>query len=60
MEVRTYKNKYGELKEELKLNKAEQRQWYDSCIRSVLNDTRNVLDTLEMRPEFRVNWEKYK
>ena len=59
MRVRRYVNKYGEEREELILTRAEQEIWFSNCLSRVLNNTRQVLDSLENSPEFQVNWENY-
>ena len=60
LKVRTYVNKFGEVKEEVILDKGdEQKHWYDTCVNRVMFNTREILDNLDLLPEFKVNWENY-
>jgi len=60
MKIRKYKEKdTGILREEVVLEKEEQKEWYCNCISMVMSNTRFVLDNLDNLPEFKVNWEDY-
>jgi len=59
MRIRKYKDKYGVQQESIVLAKEEQRTWYDSSIRMIMENTGFVMENIEYLPEFQVHWEDY-
>ena len=45
--------------EEIILTRKEQAVWYNECINRILNNTREVLDSLDFSESFQVNWNNY-
>lgn len=47
-------------KTEFILDKEEEKIAYQQCVERIMTQTREVLDTLESAPEFKVSWENYR
>lgn len=60
MKMRKYYEKdTGEVREELVFTREEQEAQYKENIKEILENTRYVLDTLEGRTEYQVDWKYY-